>query len=140
GAVVLLPLLPGHPLDPPPPPSGYSHRAVLELQLAACLAIHELTAGSRGGLGAPGGSFAPAAGGVGGRLARWGIARTGSAPALAAALAAAGSLRQAIPGYVVAPTHEFVQHLRTELVTGRPGARAPGLPRARAPTPPAGTR
>src|SRR4029453_12793965 len=106
GAVVLLPLLPGHPLDPPPPPSGYSHRAVLELQLAACLAIHELTAGSRSGLGSPDGASAPSAEEFERRLARWEIDLTGSDPALADALAAAGSLRQAIPGYVVAPSHE----------------------------------
>jgi len=104
---------------------------VLELQLAACLAIHELTAGSPGGA-AP----APSAEEFERRLARREIDLTGTDPALADALAAAGSLRQAIPGYVVAPTHEFVQRLRTELVTGRPAA-APGaaaVAGARAPT------
>src|SRR4029453_11355818 len=69
-----------------------------------------------------------------GRLARWEIDRTGSAPARADALAAAGSLRQAIPGYVVAPSHELVEHLRAELVTGRPAAGARAVAGSRAPT------
>jgi DNA-directed RNA polymerase specialized sigma24 family protein len=138
--VVVLRLLLGHSLDHTAHLSGYSHRAVLELQLAACLAIHELTTGSGGGPGSPTagpgshagpGSLAagtgvteaasaPSAEEFERRLARWEIDLTGADPALADALAAAGSLRQAIPGNVVAPTHEFVQHLRIELVTGRP--------------------
>jgi DNA-directed RNA polymerase specialized sigma24 family protein len=133
--VVVLRLLLGHSLDHTAHLSGYSHRAVLELQLAACLAIHELTAGSRGGPGSltggpgfhgwpgsPEAAPAPSAEEFERRLARWEIDLTGTDPALADALAAAGSLRQAIPGHVVAPTHEFVQHLRTELVTGSPAA------------------
>jgi DNA-directed RNA polymerase specialized sigma24 family protein len=123
--VVVLRLRLGHSLDHTAHLSGYSHRAVLELQLAACLAIHDLTAGSRGGLGSltagPGSAEEFER-----RLARWEIDLTGTNPVLADALAAAGSLRQAIPGYVVAPSHEFVQHLRTELVTGRPAAGARG--------------
>jgi DNA-directed RNA polymerase specialized sigma24 family protein len=120
--VVVLRLLLGHSLDHTAHLSGYSHRAVLELQLAACLAIHALTAGSSGGPG-PGsfeGASAPSAEEFERRLARWEIDVPGTNPVLADALAAAGSLRQAIPGYVVAPTHELVQHLRTELVTGSP--------------------
>jgi DNA-directed RNA polymerase specialized sigma24 family protein len=134
--VVVLRLLLGHSLDHTAHLSGYSHRAVLELQLAACLAIHELV----GGTGLPEAAPAPSAEEFERRLARWEIDHTGTDPALADALAAAGSLRQAIPGYVVAPSQEIVERLRTELVTGRPaaaavaGAGAGAVPGSRAPT------
>jgi RNA polymerase sigma-70 factor (ECF subfamily) len=49
--VVVLRLLLGHSLAHAARLSGYSRRAVLELQLAACLAVWELTGGSRAGPG-----------------------------------------------------------------------------------------
>ena len=53
--VVVLRLLLGHSLAHTAHLSGYSQRAVLELQLAACLAVHELT----GGTPTPGGPRPP---------------------------------------------------------------------------------
>jgi DNA-directed RNA polymerase specialized sigma24 family protein len=124
--VVVLRLLLGHSLDHTAHLSGYSRRAVLELQLAACLAIHELTGGTRAGTAWPETRPAPSAEEFEHRLGRWEIDLTSGDPALADALAVAGSLRQAIPGYLVAPTAEFVEHLRTELVTGTAGSRIAG--------------
>jgi RNA polymerase sigma-70 factor, ECF subfamily len=115
--VVVLRLLLGHSLAHTSHLSGYSRRAVLELQLAACLAVWELTGGARAGP-------APASGAAASpeeferRLGRWEIDLTGSDPALADALAAAGSLRRAIPGYVVAPDDELVRRLGDELRAG----------------------
>jgi DNA-directed RNA polymerase specialized sigma24 family protein len=124
--VVVLRLLLGHSLDHTTHLSGYSRRAVLELQLAACLAIHELTGGTHAGTPGPETRPAPSAEEFEHRLGRWEIDLTSGDPALTDALAVAGSLRQAIGGYVVAPTAEFVQHLRTELVTGTAGSRIAG--------------
>jgi RNA polymerase sigma-70 factor (ECF subfamily) len=115
--VVVLRLLLGHSLAHTAHLSGYSRRAVLELQLAACLAVWELTGGARAG-SAPATPAAPAAEEFERRLGSWEIDRTGSDPALADALAAAGSLRRAIPGYVVAPDDELIQRLRGELAGG----------------------
>jgi DNA-directed RNA polymerase specialized sigma24 family protein len=109
--VVVLRLLLGHSLDHAAHLSGYSRRAVLELQLAACLAIHALTAA-----GPSSTPTAHTAEEFERRLTRPEIDLTGTNPALGVA----ASLRQAIPGYVVAPTLEFVAHLRTELVTSTP--------------------
>jgi RNA polymerase sigma-70 factor (ECF subfamily) len=108
--VVVLRLLLGHSLAHTSHLSGYSRRAVLELQLAACLAVWELTGGARAG---PAAATRAAASPeeFERRLGRWEIDLTGSDPALADALAAAGSLRRAIPGYVVAPDDELVQRL-----------------------------
>jgi RNA polymerase sigma-70 factor, ECF subfamily len=119
--VVVLRLLLGHSLAHTAHLSGYSRRAVLELQLAACLAVWELTGGSRAGPG-PATRAAPSAEEFERRLGSWEIDTAGSDPALANALAAAGSLRRAIPGYVVAPDDELVQRLRVELVAGAPRA------------------
>jgi RNA polymerase sigma-70 factor (ECF subfamily) len=113
--VVVLRLLLGHSLAHTSHLSGYSRRAVLELQLAACLAVWELTGGARAGP-APKAGTAPSAEEFERRLGRWEIDLTGSDPALADALAAAGSLRRSIPGYVVAPDDELVQRLRRELL------------------------
>ena len=123
--VVVLRLLLGHSLDHTAHLSGYSRRAVLELQLAACLAIHELTGGTPAGTPGPETRPAPSAEEFEHRLGRWEIDLSSGDPALTDALAVAGSLRQAIGGYVIAPTAEFVQHLRTELVTGT-GSRVAG--------------
>ena len=130
--VVVLRLLLGHSLDHTAHLSGYSRRAAMELQLVACLAIHELTGGPTGVPGDVAPAPAPPAEEFERRLGRWEVDLTAGDPALADALAAAGSLRRAIPGYVVAPSAELVQRLRADLVAGRdpqgPGARcgAPG--------------
>ena len=129
--VVVLRLLLGHSLDHTAHLSGYSRRAAMELQLAACLAIHELTGGPTG---LPDGVVpapAPPAEEFERRLGRWEVDLTVGDPALADALAVAGSLRRAIPGYVVAPSAEFVQRLRADLVAGRdPRVQGAGQPLA----------
>jgi len=116
--VVVLRLLLGHSLDHTAHLSGYSRRAVLELQLTACLAVHELTGGTRTGPPPPQTHHAPPAEEFERRLGRWEVDLTGDDPALADALAVAGSLRRSIPEYVSPPPAEFVEHLRAELVTG----------------------
>jgi DNA-directed RNA polymerase specialized sigma24 family protein len=128
--VVVLRLLLGHSLDHTAHLSGYSRRAVSQLQLSACLTIWELTGGRRG-VARPVGA-GPSAGEFERRLGRWEIDLTDGDPALGDALAVAGALRRAIPGYVVAPDDGFVQRLRQELlaaaVPGSPGGSgsAPG--------------
>ena len=116
--VVVLRLLLGHSLDHTAHLSGYSRRAVLELQLTACLAIHELTGGTRTGPAPPETRPAPSAEEFERRLGRWEVDLTGSDRALADALAVAGSLRRSIPEYVSPPPAEFVEQLRAELVAG----------------------
>ena len=59
--VAVLRLLLGHSLDHTAHLSGYSRRAAMELQLAACLAIHELTAGTGAGTTPPDSRAAPSA-------------------------------------------------------------------------------
>jgi DNA-directed RNA polymerase specialized sigma24 family protein len=115
--VVVLRLLLGHSLAHTAHLSGYSRRAVLQLQLAACLTVWELTGGTLAGP-TPATRAAPSAEEFERRLRSWEIDTTGSDPALADALAAAGSLRRAIPGYVVAPDDELVQRLGGELAAG----------------------
>ena len=112
--VVVLRLLLGHSLAHTSHLSGYSRRAVLELQLAACLAVWELTGGARAGPTQTT-RAAPSPEEFERRLGRWEIDLAGSDPALADALAAAGSLRRAIPGYVVAPDDDLVHRLGREL-------------------------
>jgi hypothetical protein len=112
--VVVLRLLLGHSLDHTAHLSGYRRRAVLELQLAACLAVSRLT-----GAGADAAAPAPpqaSAEDFERRLGRWDIDLTGTDPTLADALSVARSLRQSIPGYVVAPDLDFVHHLRHDLL------------------------
>ena len=116
--VVVLRLLLGHSLDHTAHLSGYSRRAVLELQLTACLAIHELTGGTPTGSAPPDTRPAPSAEEFERLLGRWEIDLTGSDPALADALAVAGSLRRSIPESVFPPPAEFVERLRAELVAG----------------------
>jgi RNA polymerase sigma-70 factor, ECF subfamily len=123
--VVVLRLLLGHSLAHTAHLSGYSRRAVLELQLAACLAVWELTGGARAGTSTAG-RAAPSPEEFERRLGRWEIDLTGSDPALADALAAAGSLRRAIPGYVVAPDDELVRRLGNELRAGVGGVAGAG--------------
>jgi DNA-directed RNA polymerase specialized sigma24 family protein len=123
--VVVLRLLLGHSLAHTAHLTGYSQRAVMELQLAACLSVGELTGGT---------IFAPPAAPEAQRssaeeferrLGPWEVDPTGSDPALAAALTVAGSLRQAAPGYMVSPDPDLVDQLRHELATGRAGSAAP---------------
>jgi hypothetical protein len=104
--VLVLRLLCGHTLDHTAHLSGYSRRAALGLQLAACLAIAERT----GGTAAPPGASAE-------EFER----RLGSSEAAPSggddpALAAAGALRQAA-AHVVAPDPEFVASLRHDLTS-----------------------
>jgi DNA-directed RNA polymerase specialized sigma24 family protein len=128
--VVVLRLLLGHSLAHTAHLSGYSQRAVLELQLAACLTISELTGATPAGGGpeaptpatsAGGGpearTPAAAAGEFERRLGPWETDGTASDPSLADALAVADALRQAIPGYLVAPTPDLIARLRQELLT-----------------------
>jgi DNA-directed RNA polymerase specialized sigma24 family protein len=124
--VVLLRLLLGHSLAHTAHLSGYSQRAVVELQLAACLSIQEQTDGAPVAPPAPEAQISSAEEferRLGPRkVDPTGSDPAGSDPALAAALAVAGSLRQATPGYMVAPDPDLVSELRHELVTGRVGA------------------
>jgi RNA polymerase sigma-70 factor, ECF subfamily len=124
--VVVLRLLLGHSLAHTAHLSGYSRRAVTELQLAACLTISDLTSRvAPGGPGAAGPAEAPpAADEFERRLGRWEVDLTGGDARLADPLAVAASLRAAIPGYVVAPDDSFVHDLRQELVAGALGPAA----------------
>ena len=114
--VVVLRLLLGHSLAHTSHLSGYGQRAVMELQLAACLSIRDLT-GEAHGRPTPPEAQAPPAEEFERRLGHPEVDLTGSDPALAEALAVAGSLRQST-GYVVAPAPDLVAQLRHELVTG----------------------
>jgi DNA-directed RNA polymerase specialized sigma24 family protein len=126
--VVVLRLLLGHSLEHTAHLSGYSRRAVLELQLTACLAIHELTGGTHTGSAPPDTRPAPSAEEFERLLGRWEIDLTGSDPALADALAVAVSLRRSVPEYVVPPPAELVERLRAELVAGGEPGRVGDLP------------
>jgi hypothetical protein len=139
--VVVLRLLLGHSLDHTAHLSGYSRRAATELQLAACLAVHELTTGTRAGTTPLEAGAAPSAEEFERRLGRWEANLTASdrvvadplaevpANALAVALAVAASLRRAAPGLVAAPAGEFVERLRADLVAGSPLVPGPpGVP------------
>jgi DNA-directed RNA polymerase specialized sigma24 family protein len=136
--VVVLRLLLGHSLDHTAHLSGYRRRAVLELQLAACLAVSRLT-----GAGADAAAPAPpqaSAEDFERRLGRWdidltGTDPTGTDPTLADALSVARSLRQSIPGYVVAPDLDFVLHLRHDLLTTAVPDPEPALPDLDSPLP-----
>ncbi|HEV8372737.1 MAG TPA: hypothetical protein VGR68_06015 [Actinomycetota bacterium] len=139
--VVVLRLLLGHSLVHTAHLSGYSQRAVLELQLAACLAVWNLTGGARSGQ--PAAHPQPEAGGLLAekferRLGRWDVDLVGEDPGLADALAVASSLRLAAPRQVVAPDQVFVEELRAELLAaGGDGQVSPPEPRNR-PEPVAG--
>ena len=132
--VLVLRLLCGHSLAHTAHLSGFTGRAVLELQLSACHTISELTSGApapppqesaadefehhlteqipdppANPLTPPGSPVdldpSPPGGGH---------------PALAGALAVAQSLRQAAPGHVVGPDADLVERLRQSLLTGEP--------------------
>jgi DNA-directed RNA polymerase specialized sigma24 family protein len=122
--VVVLRLLLDHSLAHTAHLTGYSQRAVMELQLAACLSIGELTGGTLAAPPAPEAQSSSAEE-FERRLGPWEVDPTGSDPALAAALTVAGSLRQATPGYMVSPDPDLVDQLRHELATGRAGPATP---------------
>jgi DNA-directed RNA polymerase specialized sigma24 family protein len=123
--VVVLRLLLGHSLAHTAHLSGYSRRAVMELQLAACLSIGELTGGALVAPAAPEAQTASAEE-FERRLGTWEIDPTGLDPALAAALTVAGSLRQATSRSMVSPDPDLVDQLRHELATGRAGTETAG--------------
>jgi RNA polymerase sigma-70 factor (ECF subfamily) len=138
--VVVLRLLCGHSLDHTAHLSGYTRRAVLQLQLAACQTIATLTTAS------PPGTASPATGeGSPEAFDRHldpqpGDPRPGDPaadPSLAGALAAAGSLRRAAPGAVAAPDPGFATRLRRDLLDRFHRDAAPGSPAA---DPPASNR
>jgi hypothetical protein len=108
--VLVLRLLCGHTLDHTAHLSGYSRRAVLGLQLAACLAVAE-----RGGGTAGPPTPRASAEAFERQLDSSEIAPTAPDPALSAALSAARGLRLAA-AHVVAPDPEFVASLRHELM------------------------
>jgi DNA-directed RNA polymerase specialized sigma24 family protein len=121
--VVVLRLLLGHSLAHTAELSGYSLRAVTELQLAACLAIRELTA--EPGEPPPAGAATPAPRGQRAadferRLTHREVDLTGDDPELADALAIASSLRRAAPSQIVAPDRRFVLRLRDALANEQP--------------------
>jgi hypothetical protein len=134
--VVVLRLLCGHSLDHTAHLSGFTRRAVLELQLSACLSVWELTSGSTAPVPPE-----PAAEEFEQRLAHGTLDPPGSDPALAGALAGAlggalavaRSLRQAAHSQVAGPDPALVDHLRQSLLTGapEPQPRFPGPPNGR---------
>jgi DNA-directed RNA polymerase specialized sigma24 family protein len=129
--VVVLRLLLGHSLAHTAELSGYSLRAVTELQLTACLAIRELTA-EPGGPATPAVPAAPPAASRAAdferRLEHWDVDLTGDDPRLADALAVAASLRRAAPSQIVAPDRRFVLRLRDALASAHAEASGGALP------------
>jgi DNA-directed RNA polymerase specialized sigma24 family protein len=124
--VVVLRLLLGHSLAHTAHLSGYSRRAVMELQLAACLSLQEQTEGTPAAQATPAPQISSAEE-FERRLGPGHVDPTDPDPAPAAALAIAGSLRAAMPSYMVAPGPNLVSQLRHELVTGRAGAEMAGM-------------
>jgi DNA-directed RNA polymerase specialized sigma24 family protein len=133
--VVVLRLLLGHSLAHTAELTGYSLRAVSELQLAACLAIRELTTEP----GEPAPAVGPPAavprgqqaGDFERRLTHWDVDLTGDDPGLAEAMAIASSLRRAAPSQIVAPDRRFVLRLRDALASEHPEASGGGALPAR---------
>jgi DNA-directed RNA polymerase specialized sigma24 family protein len=133
--VVVLRLLLGHSLAHTAELSGYSQRAVTELQLAACLAIRELTAEP----GEPAPAAGPGTASPRGqraadferRLTHWEVDLTGDDPELADALAIASALGRAAPSQLMAPDRRFVRRLRDALASEHPEASGSGALRAR---------
>jgi hypothetical protein len=116
--VLVLRLLCGHTVDHTAHLSGYSRRAVLGLQLAACLAIAERSGGTAVPPGASAGEFEC-------HLAPSETVPATPDPALSAALTTASALRQAA-AHVVAPDPEFVASLRHDLTSAEPPAHPEG--------------
>jgi hypothetical protein len=107
--VVVLRLLCGHTLDHTAHLSGYPRRAVLELQLAGCLAIASPTPPDA----------APSPEEFERRLEHQAPDQGAADPALAVAT----SLRQAAAGFVTGPDAAFARRLRHELVAAAPDPR-----------------
>jgi hypothetical protein len=117
---VVLRLLCGHSLDHTAHLSGFTRRAVQELQLAACRSIWELTSGST--TPAPQESAAEE---FERHLNQVDLAPPHGDPALLGALTVATSLRQAAPAYVAGPAPALVERLRQDLVAGEPSTGRP---------------
>jgi hypothetical protein len=115
--VVVLRLLCGHSLDHTAHLSGFTRRAVQELQLAACRSIWELTAGAT----APP-PPEPTAEEFEQHLARGDLDAPGTRAVLAGPLAVARSLRQAAHSRVAGPDPALVERLRQDLLTGEPAS------------------
>jgi DNA-directed RNA polymerase specialized sigma24 family protein len=113
--VLVLRLLCGHSLAHTAHLSGFTDRAVLELQLSACQTISELTSGTT----APPPQEA-AADEFELHLTEQPPDPSTIPPTLAGPLAVAQSLRQAAPGYAVGPNPDLVERLRQSLLTGDP--------------------
>jgi hypothetical protein len=131
--VVVLRLLCGHSLDHTAHLSGFTRRAVLELQLSACLSVWELTSGW-----ATPAPPQPAAGDFEHHLAHGTLDPPSTHPTLAGPLAVAKSLRQAAHSQVAGPDPALVEHLRQDLLTGVPEPQLPfpGPPNTPEPQPP----
>ena len=118
--VVVLRLLCGHSLDHTAHLSGFTRRAVLELQLSACLSVWELTSGW-----ATPAPPQPAAEEFEHHLAHDAPDPPSSHATLAGPLAVAQSLRQAAHSQVAGPDPALVDHLRQGLLTGAPEPQPP---------------
>jgi RNA polymerase sigma-70 factor (ECF subfamily) len=111
--VAVLRLLCDHSLDHTAHLSGFTRRAVLELQLSACLSIWELTSGTT----------APAPHETAAEEFEHHLTHGDPEPpraglVLGGPLAVAQSLRQAAPSYAAGPNPALVEQLRHELLTG----------------------
>ena len=113
--VVVLRLLCGHSLDHTAHLSGFTRRAVQELQLSACRSIWELTSAAT----APP-SPEPVAEEFEHHLAQGAPDPPGTPAILAGPLAVARSLRQAAPSQVAGPDPTLVERVRQSLLTGTP--------------------
>jgi len=113
--VVVLRLLCGHSLDHTAHLSGFTRRAVQELQLSACRSIWELTSGAT----APP-LQEPAAEEFERHLTQGDPDPTGTHAVLAGPLAVARSLRQVARSQVTGPDPTLVERLRQSLLTGTP--------------------
>jgi DNA-directed RNA polymerase specialized sigma24 family protein len=111
--VLVLRLLCGHSLAHTAHLSGFTGRAVLELQLSACQTISELTSGTP----APPPQESDADE-FEHHLTEQTPDPSSTPPTLAGALAVARSLRQAAPGYVAGPDPDLLERLRQSLLTG----------------------
>jgi DNA-directed RNA polymerase specialized sigma24 family protein len=135
--VVVLRLLLGHSLAHTAHLSGHSQRTVMELQLAACLAVRGLVVGPDGGRAdGPGPPADPAASSrraaeLERRLAHRDVDLTDDDPELADALAVASTLRRAAPSQVAGADRSFVLRLKAALAGEDPAAAGGGLHSAR---------
>jgi DNA-directed RNA polymerase specialized sigma24 family protein len=142
--VVVLRLLCGHSLDHTAHLSGFTRRAVQELQLSACRSVWELTSGAT----TPP-TQEPAAEEFEHHLAQGDPGPPGPHATLAGPLAVAQSLRQAARSRMAGPDPALVERLRQSLLTGTPLdpravpvaaplSETPGSPTTRSQTPKSG--